>query len=447
MKKRIWFMFILCILLCFQPGILAGAKEKEPDTRISEAVSQAIRVLKKDLHPEYSKKTYAYPKKSEYQKLNTRQKKIYNELYKKITGFEDFSYSAKKYGYDYLDTVYYVWGSILKDYPEIENYFTFYENNDKDGILRSLDSRYYCSWDMDAKNVSKKTVKAAEKEFEEAADYIVKKMPKNLSAYDKYRYLSYVISLLTEYNYWEKQASDSNPYGALIYGKSICQGYAQAMCYLCRKADQYCVMAEGSSNGVAHAWNLVKLSTGTYHVDITWADERGSIGDKFWMPNFMLTQNEIEADSHVVDPGYEATGKLNYNAYLSKYTDIPEKGKKYTDSASGGIYRVTSSNLEKLQVEYYRPASKKKTQFTIPKTIRINGNTFKVTGIAAKAFLNCSSMKKLVIRTPYLQKIGADALKGIYRKAEICVPVSKCKAYQTLLKNKGQKNTVKIVRS
>ena len=59
----------------------------------------------------------------------------------------------------------------------------------------------------------------------------------------------------------------------------------------------------------AHAWNLVKLESGTYHVDLTWADADGNTPlDPAWQSYFMLTQEEILLD-HQMDDGTVATGK------------------------------------------------------------------------------------------------------------------------------------------
>ena len=64
--------------------------------------------------------------------------------------------------------------------------------------------------------------------------------------------------------------------------------------------------------------------------------------------------------------------------------------------------------------------------------------------IEAKAFQNCKGLKKITIKSTVLSKTGKQALKGINRNAKIIVPGKKLKAYTDLLKNKGQKNTVKI---
>jgi len=45
-----------------------------------------------------------------------------------------------------------------------------------------------------------------------------------------------------------------------------------------------------------------------------------------------------------------------------------------------------------------------------------------------------------------LKTVGKNAFKGIHKKAKIKVPSKSLKKYQILLKNKGQKPTVKIIR-
>ena len=438
MKKKILLFLAACLLYC----LFASQTVMAADSRVQAAVNNSIQMLNGNLHPEYSRVSYAYPERQSYRRLNAEQKALYRELYEKVSTFQEFTYTVEEYSHAYMDMILQVWLSLKTDHPELDNYFTFQEINNEDGILLALESKYYASWDMD-REVSLSTLKESQKRFEETADYIVRNMPANLSTYDKYRYLAYVISLLTEYNYGESTASDAAPYGALMSGKSICQGYATAMCYLCRKADLYCVMASGSSRGEGHAWNLVKLSTGTYHIDITWSDERGYIGSPPWMSLFMVTQSTIEADDHVVDSEFHSSGKLNYNSTVNG--DIPEKGAWYRDSSSGAAYRVVNNNVENLQVAYYRPLSRTQTKLVVPGKIQINGNTFKVTRIASKAFLNNRNLKNLVIRTPYLKYVGAQALKGIHKNARIYVPRQKLADYRSLLKNKGQQNTVKIV--
>ena len=62
-------------------------------------------------------------------------------------------------------------------------------------------------------------------------------MPDEFSAYDKYRYLASVISLIT-YDYdgvggWQVGTA----YGSILNGYSVCKGYSRGFLHLCQKAN------------------------------------------------------------------------------------------------------------------------------------------------------------------------------------------------------------------
>ena len=100
-------------------------------------------------------------------------------------------------------------------------------------------------------------------------------------------------------------------------------------------------------------------------------------------------------------------------------------------------------------------------------TVKIKGQTFKITKIDTKAFINCkkletvvigknittlgakcfagcTNLKKVTFKTKVLTKVGKDAFKKINKKAVIKVPKEKLKKYKKLLKKKVQPSTVKI---
>lgn len=81
-----------------------------------------------------------------------------------------------------------------------------------------------------------------------------------------------------------------------------------------------------------------------------------------------------------------------------------------------------------------------------PATITLGGATYKVTGIASKAFRNCKKLKSITIKTTKLtaKSVGSKAFSGIAAKAVIKVPKSKVKAYKKILKNKGVGKKVTI---
>ena len=59
-------------------------------------------------------------------------------------------------------------------------------------------------------------------------------------------------------------------YSALVWGSSVCQGYAQAYEILLNAVGIESKMV--SSEAMNHAWNLVRIDGQWYHVDVTWDD-------------------------------------------------------------------------------------------------------------------------------------------------------------------------------
>ena len=216
--------------------------------------------------------------------------------------------AAEKYGYDVLDNVLIAASALCKDYPEFEIYFDIEEVVDGD-MTTALRALYFLPSDPNAGSADREKVKKEVQTFENDSDLIVAAMPRDFSTYDKYRYLAAVISLITNYDYTLVGGkSAATAYGAIELGMCICQGYSTGFEYLCRKADLWCAQVSGVSQGVSHAWNLVKLESGTYHVDVTWADaDDNKLLDAGWQSYFMLTQDEILVD-HEIDDETVATG-------------------------------------------------------------------------------------------------------------------------------------------
>ena len=256
--------------------------------------------------------SYSYENgEAAYSKLKKAQKKLYKEMLEKVKNFESFEYTAKEHGYKVLDNVLVASLALCEDHPEYGIYFDI-EEVFKGDMTTALKSSYFFPNDPDSKNA--KNIEAVKKEvriFEEECNLIVNSVPKDFSTYDKYRFLAAVISIRTAYdNDFTGGKQTSTAYGAIQGPIAICQGYATGFEYLCRKADLWCKRVSGISQGVSHSWNLVKLESGTYHVDVTWADSDLNLTlDNGWQRYFMLTQDEILID-HEIDDGTVATGTL-----------------------------------------------------------------------------------------------------------------------------------------
>jgi hypothetical protein len=109
-------------------------------------------------------------------------------------------------------------------------------------------------------------------------------------------------------------------YGALIKGKAVCHGYAEAFEYLAYLAglNSTIVLGEATSNGVTigHAWNLVKLNNEYYHVDTTWDDPVTSDGRNLRIYDyFNITDSVIMKDHSWNTSDYQKSVGTKYNYF------------------------------------------------------------------------------------------------------------------------------------
>ena len=142
---------------------------------------------------------------------------------------------------------------------------------------------------------------------------------------------------------------------------------------------------------------------------------------------------------------------------------------KKTFTSKSLKYKVTKCTTSAKEVTITGTSKKNLTSLNIPATVKYNGMSFKVVSIGKNAFKSKKKLKsatigknvksigasafakdgklnKITIKSTVLKKVGSKAFSGINKKAKIKVPAKKLKAYKKLLKNKGQKKSVKIVK-
>lgn len=150
---------------------------------------------------------------------------------------------------------------------------------------------------------------------------------------------------------------------------------------------------------------------------------------------------------------------------LKKIQSVRTLKKGDTVKKGGLLYRVTDE--VKKEAEVYGVSNTRMTKATVAATVKINGVSCRVTGIAdktfaglkkmrtvvigknvktigKKAFSGCKKLTRVNIKGKVLKKVGKQAFKGISAKAVIKVPKAKKQAYTRLFKGKGQKKTVKV---
>lgn len=317
-NKFIVVSILLTIVVIIESAFLFKPKEKielidlYAKGRTSNTIDLTLKYINSDRFKD-SSVSYPYMDRSreKYNGLTEDQKKLYDEILENVKNFKEFSYLAKDYSYEFLDSALYVSGILLEDNPELRLYFKMDEITSNDQTI-GLKATYFMPYDPDGNNASINKVKEEIAIFEKETDLIVQNMPSDLSTYDKYRYLATYISLKTSYDHGGiGGAQVANAYGGIEGGLSICEGYALAFEYLCKKANLWCQVVTGVVRNEAHAWNLVKLESGTYHVDVTWSDGDHTPISSNWYRYFMLFQEQI-LDDHEIDNNVVATGTRDF---------------------------------------------------------------------------------------------------------------------------------------
>ena len=91
--------------------------------------------------------------------------------------------------------------------------------------------------------------------------------------------------------------------------------------------------------------------------------------------------------------------------------------------SGGAYYRITASRSNLRTVELKGLVKKKTSSLKMPSTIKIDGYSYRVTGIGKKAFQDNKYLKKITI-SKYVTGIGTYAFKGCKKLTEITLPQS-----------------------
>lgn len=202
-----------------------------------------------------------------YSSLDGEKKKVYGQILKAITGFgEDVELAVAD-----ADQVGDLMDCVMADHPEIfyvDGYSCTTHMRDDEVQRITFTARY---------TLTEEEILIRQEKMKEYAAAVLEGMDKAADDYGKLKYLYDYIIRNTEYvpDAPENQTLCS----VILYGQSVCQGYAKAFQYLCKEAGISAVMVTGTVKGEGHAWNLVKADGEWYYVDPTWGDARYRLED------------------------------------------------------------------------------------------------------------------------------------------------------------------------
>jgi len=184
-------------------------------------------------------------------------------------------------------------------------------------------------------NVTANDLDASKVQFEAAAKQIRDATYRNYADYDKERIVH--DTLIGRVKYDANAPMNQSAYSALVYGRTVCAGYARAFQYVLQQLDIPCYYVTGYA-GENHAWNIVKLSDGYYNVDSTWDDTNPNTYDYFNCSDADYASDHVRRDLSIYLPpcnGNRYSG-LEVNPSVTPPTDTtkPSTGSTTTTTTT-----------------------------------------------------------------------------------------------------------------
>lgn len=146
-------------------------------------------------------------------------------------------------------------------------------------------------------------LETAKEAFRNAASELLSGITPAMSEYQREKLLHDRLAAKVSY---ETTANAHNAYGAIVEGKAVCEGYAEAYQYLLQCAGLQSFIVTGASANPAtgtpegHAWNIVRIDGRYYHVDLTWDDQ----GTYLFYAYFNKTDARIKEDHTITATAY-----------------------------------------------------------------------------------------------------------------------------------------------
>ncbi len=157
------------------------------------------------------------------------------------------------------------------------------------------------------------------------------------------------------------------------------------------------------------------------------------------------TPEETQPSTSTQTPATATVGeKVSVGANEYVVTSVSAKTVAYTDSVKKKTSKITIPATIKIGNDTYKVTSVSKNALKNNKKLKTVVIGKNVTSIGKKAFFGCKNLKKITVKSKILKKVGAKAFKGINKKAVIKVPKKQLKKYKKLFKNKGQASSVVI---
>ena len=302
MLKLVWTMVVFCLLLVgMQQALVRGLLDLPADIiRQSETIFRASHGETEEDDPSETPDTAPEAQGSLYESI--RQALMEGAVSLDISGMQ---------GSGSADQVFAVVERVVHQNPEI----LYYE-----GVT------YWSSGSLEfSYRKDRATILAHQRAVRDKAEAIIKKEIKaGMTKFQQVLAIHDYIINNTRYDLENLQGGtlppeSSSPYGVLVKGVGICEGYAKAMKLIMDRLGIPCLYVAGYAGGEGHAWNIVALEGMYYHIDLTWNNPLMADGSQSLRYDYFNVTDEEISLSHTWDrQAYPACTSVKHNYYQKK---------------------------------------------------------------------------------------------------------------------------------
>ena len=306
------------LILCLSLFLFTGCHVRQRTRQVDPPITIDTNYFKDD-------NCYLY----HYETLSKKDKEIYQDIYNCLLGHEKKVTVASD---DYA-TVQEINSCVLYDHPEIF-YFDYFE------LEKQVDNTHYVPTYV----YSKSEVNELNDQLETIRNDFINSLDQNASDYDKLK--SIYDFVITKCQYVDGAIDNQDITSVLLYGQTVCSGYAKAVKYLSEPLGLDVAYLVGQDitddeEGDYHAWNLVYLDNDYYYLDATWGDY-DSDGITFTMYGYFMFDSNDMLKLYKPEGEYKTTttGQYCYYKYENLYSDTYNKNnlspmiKQYKNSST-----------------------------------------------------------------------------------------------------------------
>lgn len=288
----------ISVLLCITFLLSGCSININPETinRIVSNLSDSVTEIPV-LDEKYNGKVNYY-----YSSLDEKGKKEYSKIYDGYMNLKDFTVDLNH------DELEYMFNCVLYDNPEIfwvDSSYSF----SKSPLGIFVEPDYRCS---------PEEIKTKNAELQAAVNRVVALSGSDYSDYGKEKFFHDYICKNSVYDLSTYEGFGDTAYSVLVDGKAICEGYSRAMKLLLDSVGIYSYLVVGETENdegkmEGHMWNVVSVDGEFYHVDLTWDDCDGELGEVNYL-YFNMTDKDIRKDHFSIAPNDNncTSEKFNY---------------------------------------------------------------------------------------------------------------------------------------